>query len=59
MNIYYLLVLYLLNKFGLNDNSVDIIQSEDVFEHIEYLQLKNNEVKLAEQSFFSNLGTLK
>ena len=31
----------LLNKFELNDNSVDIIQSEDVFEHIEYSQLKN------------------
>lgn len=31
----------LLNKFDLNDNTVDIIQSEDVFEHIEYSQLKN------------------
>lgn len=31
----------LLNKFKLNDNTVDIIQSEDVFEHLEYSQLKN------------------
>jgi len=31
----------LLNKFRLNDNTVDIIQSEDVFEHLEYSQLKN------------------
>jgi SAM-dependent methyltransferase len=31
----------LLNKFKLNDNMVDIIQSEDVFEHLEYSQLKN------------------
>ena len=29
------------NKFDLLDNSVDIIQSEDVMEHIEYNQLSN------------------
>lgn len=31
----------LTNKYELNDNSVDIYQSEDVFEHIEYKQLKD------------------
>jgi len=29
------------NKFDLKDNSVDIIQSEDVMEHIEYCKLKD------------------
>ena len=31
----------ILNKMDLNDNSVDIYQSEDVFEHIEYDSLHN------------------
>ena len=31
----------ILNKMDLNDNSVDIYQSEDVFEHIEYYKLKD------------------
>ena len=30
------------NKFDLKDNSVDIIQSEDVMEHIEYEKLKDS-----------------
>jgi hypothetical protein len=30
------------NRFNINDNTVDIVQSEDVMEHIEYDKLISN-----------------